>query len=988
MSIPADIPQRPSLPDYELLKPIGRGSYGDVWLARGVTGVFRAVKVVWRSRFPEDRPYLREFEGVTRFASISLREPSQLALLHAGRSDDAGFFYYVMELADDAERGRTIEPEHYVPLTLRELRKRRGQLPIAEVVALSVALCRALASLHAASLVHRDIKPSNVVLVGGVPKLADVGLVAAVSEGLTFVGTEGFVPPEGPGAPTADVYSLGKVIYELATGLDRNEYPRMPPDLGTRPDRKELLELNEVILRACDPRPDKRYRDAAALLDELLLLQAGKSVRRLRAAERSVGRALRLAAALALVAAVAGGGAWIENRRAAEAEAQRDALWKRTEYLARISQARLALDRRDYNGARRLLAEVVPKEGEVDLRGVEWGILRQQAKGDPAIVVRSEGAAILALKQSPADRLYAVHDKSRTLTLYHTDTHKVVRAINGVQQFAGFSSDGTWLVGTTVDPMSTAQRWSVADGSAESVRKRSLRMRPLGTRGSDEVIGFVDARPASPKVRVPTAPEVIVWNFTKQEPTWRRSLPEPGDERSWTFFRGAVDAHGERVAVALLHGQGPNAQFNLSVTPISEDAKVQSMYTTDFLPTFFRFWAREPLGGLYAADSVKRAARIFDPGSAKWIDQSSEVGRWDQRFDWSKANLEIRTRGSEVLVLPASGDAAHGRRFYGHGGAIEEVLPLGRETFVTASNSGEIIAWSLSQKTSAYKERRIWNSHGRDNRMVMSLESEWLFATLEDGVVGALSVRSLEPEFRIDEMFAPISCIGDVLWGVGKDRLRVIAWHLKEKRIVAESVPVAFPIADVALSIAGTRVAFLCSDGTLYFWDRDRGNTPSPCVEKPNIAWSMQMDAEGQRLWFVDNGPRIKCLSLPGGERVWEVGLPGLPSTMKLDAAGDFLAVALENGEVEVRNSSDGSRRAAIASGKNSVQSLFLTKPPVRLIATDRSASTHILDPDFGALATIDDQRTDSAVTSVLSPDGRYLALVGKTGQLRVIDFQ
>src|SRR5690606_22995663 len=144
-------------------KRIGRGSYGDVWLARGVTGVFRAVKIVWRDRFPDARPYAREFEGVTRFASISLREPSQLALLHTGRSDDAGFFYYVMELADDAEHGRTIDPSTYVPLTLKELRARRGKLPPSEVVELGVALARALATLHAADLVHRDIKPSNIV---------------------------------------------------------------------------------------------------------------------------------------------------------------------------------------------------------------------------------------------------------------------------------------------------------------------------------------------------------------------------------------------------------------------------------------------------------------------------------------------------------------------------------------------------------------------------------------------------------------------------------------------------------------------------------------------------------------------------------------------------------------------------------------------------------------------------------------------------------
>src|SRR5262245_5100329 len=100
----------PSIPDFELLGQIGRGSYGEVWLARGVTGIFRAVKIVWRDRFPDAEPFEREFRGLKEFAAISLGESAQLALLHVGRNVAAGYFYYVMELADDAERGRAIDP--------------------------------------------------------------------------------------------------------------------------------------------------------------------------------------------------------------------------------------------------------------------------------------------------------------------------------------------------------------------------------------------------------------------------------------------------------------------------------------------------------------------------------------------------------------------------------------------------------------------------------------------------------------------------------------------------------------------------------------------------------------------------------------------------------------------------------------------------------------------------------------------------------------
>lgn len=988
VSLPADIPQRPTLPDYELIKPIGRGSYGDVWLARGVTGVFRAVKVVWRSRFPEDRPYLREFEGVTRFASISLREPSQLALLHAGRSDDAGFFYYVMELADDATLGRTIEPEHYVPLTLRELRHRRGQLPIGEVVGLAVALCRALASLHATGLVHRDIKPSNVVLVGGVPKLADVGLVAAASEVLTFVGTEGYVPPEGPGAPAADVYSLGKVIYELATGLDRNDYPRLPAALGSRPDRKELLELNEVVIRACDPRPEKRYSDAAGLLDELLLLQAGKSVRRLRAAERSVGRALRLAAALALVATVAGGGAWIENRRASEAEAQRDALRKRTEYLARISQARLALDRRDYNGGRRLLAEVVPKAGEVDLRGVEWGILNQQAKGDPAVVVRSGGPAIMAMKRSPTEPLYAVHDDSRVVVLYHSETHEPVRTIAGVQQFVGFSPDGKWLMGTATEPMATAQRWSVADGRRMEIGTRSARMRPLGIRGNDEIIGFVDARTISSKNKRTAAPEVMVWNFTREQTAWRRKLSEPGDDKLWEFFRGAVDVHGENVAVALMNGRGADAQFRYFVSSLTEVAEPRVTTTADFLPTFFRFSSIDHSSVVYLADSVKRKARVFDAGRDVWIEQSVEVGRWDQRYDWPEASAEVFTRGADILVAPVAEVAVRRKGFHGHGGPVGEVLPLTKHSLATATLSGELRVWSLGQDSVIRRERRVWNSHGASGLVAFSSDGEWIYVSLENGSVGVVSSRSLETSVEITEMSRPISCQGDLLWGISKDRRRLLAWHLRENRIVDESVSTEAKIVDVVANDAWSRVVYLCADGTLYFWDKARRIPPARCAEKVNAAWSFEMDAAGERVWFVDNTPGLHCLSLPRGEKQWSARLPAVPADMRLDVSERRLAVALENGEIELWSAANGVRLSAIASGKSTVQTLQFSGPPLRIVAIDRAASIHIIDIEFGTtLATIDDEMGEPALNSALSADGRRLAILGKTGQLRLLDF-
>src|SRR5690349_9881839 len=118
----------PTIPDFELLKQIGRGAYGEVWLARSVTGLYRAVKIVYRDRFEESRPFEREFAGIKRFEPISRSQENLVDVLHVGRKDDLGFFYYVMELADAVESAEAPVAQigsqewiaRYRPNTLRE----------------------------------------------------------------------------------------------------------------------------------------------------------------------------------------------------------------------------------------------------------------------------------------------------------------------------------------------------------------------------------------------------------------------------------------------------------------------------------------------------------------------------------------------------------------------------------------------------------------------------------------------------------------------------------------------------------------------------------------------------------------------------------------------------------------------------------------------------------------------------------------------------
>ena len=309
-----------------MIRCIGQGSYGEVWLAHNAVGTWRAVKIVYRQNFQDSRPYEREFSGIQRYEPFSRTNEGLIDVLQIGRNDEEGYFYYVMELADtvvnteDAEpssraKGKaTIEsaatlpnekfdPDHYVPKTLSRVIHQRGRLSYDECLTLGLTLNLALGHLHRHGLIHRDVKPSNIVFVNGVAKLTDIGLVTDLAGAESFVGTEGYIPPEGPNSSQADLYALGKVLYEASMGKDRNQFPEPVTLVASDGDSRRLMELNAVLIKACAPDPKARYQRAEEMNADLALLHNGESVRQKHALQQRV-RFLTRAAVLVMAVLV------------------------------------------------------------------------------------------------------------------------------------------------------------------------------------------------------------------------------------------------------------------------------------------------------------------------------------------------------------------------------------------------------------------------------------------------------------------------------------------------------------------------------------------------------------------------------------------------------------------------------------------------------------------------------------------------------------
>lgn len=254
------------------------------------TGVDRAA---WASRWSDLQKLTTSGDGL-------------VPVFEFGEVEGADAWYYSMPAADDASDEAAGNPTLYNPLTLRLRLKVGGPLAISEVIDLGISLAEALKRLHAAGFIHRDVKPSNMFFVGGEPRLGDYDLSLAPATESAPRGTEGFYPLEEALSSAADIYALGKTLYEAWTGLDRLEFPSLPPGLaGGREWITKGADLNRLLLKACDVRPSGRFANVSALQVELKRLQTSNGATAL--VRRTSRNTITITAALAGVALI---GVW------------------------------------------------------------------------------------------------------------------------------------------------------------------------------------------------------------------------------------------------------------------------------------------------------------------------------------------------------------------------------------------------------------------------------------------------------------------------------------------------------------------------------------------------------------------------------------------------------------------------------------------------------------------------------------------------------
>ena len=261
---------------YEILEKIGEGGMATVYKARcKLLNRFVAVKVL-KQEYANDEMFVKRFKTEAQSAA-ALTHPNIVSVYDVGQEDDGKINYIVMELLETK--------------TLKDYIEENGALNNEMTLKIAAQIASALEAAHKAHIIHRDIKPHNIVLNQnmvakvtdfGIAKITNTTSATITSFGSTVGSVHYFSPEHAKGGyvdEKSDLYSLGIVMYEMATGVvpfdgdspvsvalkQIQEEAKAPIEVNP----KVSVALNQIILKAMEKSTVTRYQSATEILQDI-----------------------------------------------------------------------------------------------------------------------------------------------------------------------------------------------------------------------------------------------------------------------------------------------------------------------------------------------------------------------------------------------------------------------------------------------------------------------------------------------------------------------------------------------------------------------------------------------------------------------------------------------------------------------------------------------------------------------------------------------
>ena len=254
--------------DYKVLRLIGKGGFGDVYLAQDKTNNYVAIKII------KSENASRETNALEKYSNLK-SIPNFIEIIESGKIDNSAIFY-VMPLADTLESAKEFPPSDF-----RWQEKSLANIIDAkidsqnnewfsrdEILSFILPIFDATIALGESSMLHRDIKPDNILFFNGKPTLSDFGLLENDHRTLSNVGTPLYFAPSWYIAKggNPDTYGLATTFYSLITGnlpdtIGRPAYrfPEKTTDSISDTDKAQWLHWHRCIMRAIAENPTERF---------------------------------------------------------------------------------------------------------------------------------------------------------------------------------------------------------------------------------------------------------------------------------------------------------------------------------------------------------------------------------------------------------------------------------------------------------------------------------------------------------------------------------------------------------------------------------------------------------------------------------------------------------------------------------------------------------------------------------------------------------
>lgn len=952
------------LAHFTLLRLLGKGGFGSVWLADDDNLGRQVALKIPISKDGDYKSLLHEAKTAAR-----LKHPNIVSVYEVGIEE--GQIFIASEFIDG--------------MTLRDMLS--SGLPATQrTVEIVIPVADALQHAHDHEVVHRDIKPANIILNNeGQPFVTDFGLAkkisadASISSEGQVLGTAKYMSPEQATGKTretdhrSDIYALGVVLFEMLTShspfrgnvraiMHQKIFEDAPSPRTLDPSVPKDLET--ICLKCLEREPEKRYQNAIDVAEELARFQNGEPIQARPVSpveklwrwcrRRPYVAALAASLIFSLTFGLAGVSFfWLKAEKNANVA-------NRLYYFSQMKLAVQFLAEGDHEALQQALAPFDDGKKLSKFKGFEWDYF--DSKMDLfEQMVRIDGPVIDVAISAQGD-LFAGCGSDKNVSVWKTENGELVQTLS-------IPAGKFWNISFS------PANGNLATGSSDG------KIRIWNPRSSDQPL--LEMKHGAPVKVVRYSPDgkvlasagikgaVRLWNAKTLEliaeiPTGKFELKD---------FRFSPD--GTHLAIAT------DNEF-ISIWEIENQVRIQRIGPTPLIEKF-----------VYSDDGLTIAVGTYNGEIFWWSTESSEQLHFNFADDGSVGDLEFSNDPHRLLVVKQNGDLIafdpeskrETNRFHSHSlsyGMIDR--SKNGKTIVSGSGDGVIKVFRIDQLN---LPDTLWED--KHIRQVEVLNSGQEVALLiGDERVEIASLNSLNSSkisvFEGEEITSISAQRSGNLLAVAGDQDEVILWNLETNQIQKTINSDKPSPTDVLFSHDGQQLVIANRTGKIWIYDVDDLQSPKInwTSEQPKLT-SICFRADDQELALAFESGQIEIRDLKQeGKLKHSLMVSSSPQALCYFGREHSLAVGTNSGRLHIWKRDQPDDFSVVTAHTARINTLVAFPDGQRFASGSRDQSVKIWDADSTQQITSLLGHHKQIFSLTISPDGNTLVSGGLLGDIRI----